>query len=99
MNEYKNDKKALTQWDDQRMVGDMLDTAKHIATSYGSFIIEGSNPQIRQILSTNMDETVCDQFQLFEQMQQRGWYQVKPAQQPDIQMAKQKFAQTKSQLL
>ena len=32
-------------------------------------------------------------------MQQRGWYQTKPAQQPDIQTAKQKFAQTKNQLM
>lgn len=72
MNEPMNGKKACTQWDDQRMLGDMLDTAKHIATTYGNYLIEGSNPQIREVFSTNMDETACDQFQIFEQMQQRG---------------------------
>jgi len=99
MNESMNGKRACAQWDDQRMLGDMLDTEKHIATMYGSYVIEGSNPQIRQVLSANMDETVCDQFRVFEQMQQRGWYQVKPAQQPDIQTARQKYTQTKGQLI
>jgi len=99
MNETMNGKKTCTQWDDQHMVGDLLDTAKHIASSYGNYIIEGSNPQIRQVLTTNMDEMLNDQFQIFEQMQQRGWYQTKPAQEPDVQTAKQKFTQQKGQLM
>ena len=46
-----------------------------------------------------MDATANDQFQIFQQMQQRGWYQTKAAQQQDVQQAKQKFAQQKQQLM
>lgn len=99
MNENMNGKQALASWDDQRMVTDLLDTARHIATEYGSYIIEGSNMQLRQLLTNNLNETYNDQFQIFEQMQQRGWYQTKPVQQPDLQTAKQKFTQTKGQLM
>lgn len=99
MNQNMNGKQACAKWDDQCMLGDLLDTAKHIATEYGSYIIEGSNAQVRQMLTHNMTETINDQFQIFEQMQQRGWYKTKPAQQPDIQTAKQKFTQTKNQLM
>ncbi len=94
-----NGKQACAQWDDQRMVGDLLDTTKHIATVYGSYIIEGSCPNLRQVMTANMNETLNDQFQIFQQMQQRGWYQTKPAQQPDIQAARQKFTQEKGQLM
>ncbi len=95
----QQNKQACTKWDDQRMMGDLLDTAKHLATEYGSYITEGSCPQLRQVLTNNMTEMLGDQFQIFQQMQQRGWYQTKPAQQNDIQQAKQKCTQEKSQLM
>ncbi len=99
MNQMNQNKQACESWDDRCMVSDLLDTAKHIATEYGSYIIEGSSQPLRQVLTTNLDETFNDQFQIFQQMQQRGWYQTKPAQQPDVQTAKQKFTQTKNQLM
>lgn len=94
-----NNKRACAQWDDRCMIDDLLETSKHIASEYSAYVVEGSNEGLRQVLSTNMDETICDQFQIWQQMQQRGWYQTKPAQPQDIQMAKQKFAQTKASLL
>jgi len=98
-NNMNSGKQACAQWDDQRMMGDLLDTAKHMATEYGSYILEGSCPQLRQVLTANMTEMLGDQYQIFQQMQQRGWYQPKPAQQPDIQAAKQKMNQEKSQMM
>lgn len=92
-------KQASANWNDERMMSDLLDTTKHIATQYGSLILEGSTKPLRKILTDNLDETLNDQFQIFEQVQQRGWYQTKAAQQPDVQTAKQKFTQTKCQLM
>lgn len=92
-------KQACNNWNDECMMSDLLDTTKHIATQYGSLILEGSTKPLRQILTDNLDETLNDQFQIFEQVQQRGWYQTKAAQQPDVQTAKQKFTQTKNQLM
>lgn len=94
-----NNKQACAQWNDEKMLGDLLDTEKHIASEYGNYVIEGSCQPFRQVLLTNLDETYTDQFQVFQQMQQRGWYPTKTAQQQDVQTAKQKFTQTKSQLM
>lgn len=90
---------ACASWDDRCMMSDLLDTAKHITDVYGSYVCEGSSDTLRQVLQTNMDETASDQFQIFQQMQQRGWYQPKAAQTQDVQQAKQKFAQQKQQLI
>ena len=101
-NQYMNtnmNKPASGKWDDKCMMEDLLDTAKHIAGQYSTNVLEGSTQQIRQILNTNMDQTINDQYQIFEQLNQRGWYPTKAAQQPDVQTAKQKFSQTKSQLM
>ena len=53
-----NGKQACASWDDRCMVNDMLDTAKHIATEYGSYIIEGSSEPLRQVLGKNLNETL-----------------------------------------
>ena len=99
MNPNMNSKPASGKWDDKCMMEDLLDTTKHIAEQYGANVLEGSTQQFRQILNTNMDQTINDQFQIFEQIQQRGWYPTKAAQQPDVQTAKQMFSQTRSQLM
>lgn len=95
----QNGNNACAQWDDRCMMTDLLDTAKHITEVYGAYVCEGSSDTLRQVLQNNMDATANDQFQIFQQMQQRGWYQTKVAQQQDVQQAKQKFAQQKQQLM
>ncbi len=92
-------KNACAQWDDRCMMTDLLDTAKHITEVYGAYVCEGSSDTLRQVLQSNMDATANDQFQIFQQMQQRGWYQTNAAQPQDVQQAKQKFAQQKQQLM
>ena len=99
MNQTMNSKPASCKWDDKCMMEDLLDTTKHIVEQYSQSVIEGSTQQLRQILNTNMDQTINDQYQIFEQLNQRGWYPTKAAQQPDVQTAKQMFSQTRSQLM
>lgn len=85
-------------WDDQRMINDLLSTEKHMAGEYGTLITEGSTQQFRDLLTHNMQTTLQDQFEVFTQMSNRGWYPTKPAQQPEIQTAKQKFAAMRNEL-
>ena len=98
-NQSMNSKPASHKWDDKCMMEDLLGTTKHIVEQYGTNVIEGSTQQLRQILNQNMDQTINDQYQIFEQLNQRGWYPTKAAQQPDVQAAKQMFSQTRSQLM
>ena len=88
-----------SSWDDQRMVGDLLATEKQLAGHYGQYVIEGSTQQFRDVLQQNMRDTLCDQFNVYQQMEQRGWYPLKPAPEPEIQTAKQKFMAMKNQLM
>ena len=89
MNNQNTNRNACAQWDDRCMMTDLLDTAKHITEVYGAYVCEGSSDTLRQVLQDNMDATANDQFQIFQQMQQRGWYQTKAAQQQDVQQATQ----------
>jgi len=86
-------------WDDQRMINDLLSTEKQLAGEYGMQIIEGSTQQFRDVLTQNHRDTLQDQFKVYQQMEQRGWYPLKPAPQPEIQTAKQKFMAMKNQLM
>lgn len=53
---------------------------------------------MRQVLNDAYLQMGQDQLQIFNLMQQNGWYQTKPAQQPDVQQAKQKYQQMRGTL-
>lgn len=86
---------SLGEWD---MVQDMLSCAKALADAYSVQTLEGSCPQLRQIMMENWSQTVTDQYAIFQAMQNKGWYQVKNAEQQEVAQAKQTFTQVKSQL-
>jgi spore coat protein CotF len=77
---------------------DLLTQEKYMITSYGSFIPEASSQDLRQVLRENLEGCVQDQFTVFDQMSQLGWYQTKDAQMPEVQAARQKFQQMKTQM-
>lgn len=87
------------QWTDQDMIGDLLAQEKQLIGMYGTMICEGSNQAMRQLLNNNMNAAIDSQFKIFQQMQQRGWYQTTNATPQDIQSAKQKTTQTKNQMM
>ena len=94
-----NQNTACSQWNDRCMMDDMMQTAKKLAVDYGTFICEGSTQPLRQVLTTNMDQLVQDQYQIFDQMRQRGWYQPAAAETQKIQQTRQRFTQQKNQLM
>lgn len=71
---------------------DILMQEKDIYKVYASFLPEAACPQLRSILQKNMDAIAKQQFTVFETMNAKGFYEVKPAQMPAIDQAKQKFA-------
>lgn len=86
------------QWTDQDMLGDLLALEKQITTNYGTYVCEGSCEPFRQVLTSNYEQSSQDQFHVFQQMSQRGWYQTKAAPTQDVQTAMQKSNQNKSQM-
>lgn len=83
---------------DQDRMQDLLSQEKSLISGYGTFIPEASNPELRTLLTDNFTGCVNSQFTVFEQMNRMGWYPTKPAPQPDVDAARQKFEQLKGQL-
>lgn len=89
---------GATQLKDKDMLEDMLTLEKHIAGVYNTGVTEASCQNLRQVLTANMEETLQDQFSTFNEMYQRGFYQVKQANPQDVSTAQQKYQQMQSQM-
>ena len=76
---------------DQEMAFDLLYQEKALLANIASEVLEASQPGMRQVLNDCYMQIGQDQLSIFNQMQQQGWYPVKPAQPQDVQTAKQKY--------
>ena len=83
---------------DRDRLEDLLSQEKYLINAYGTFVPEATCPQLRQVLTANLTDCIQNQYTLFDQMNQMGWYPVKPAPTQDIDAARQKFAQMKQQM-
>lgn len=86
------------QFEEKDMTQDLLASAKALADSYSILTQETACPQLRQLMMENWNQTITDQYTIFDAMRQRNWYQVKDAPPQEIQTAKQQFTQMKNQL-
>jgi len=85
-------------WTDEDIIADILTTEKTMVNFYGAGACETTCQNLRQVLVDNMGRTVSDQYQVFDQMRQRNWYPVKNAPPQEVQDAKNKYGQMKSQI-
>ena len=76
---------------DQDLAFDLLYQEKALLSNIASEVMESSQPGMRQVLNDCYMQIGQDQLDIFNQMQQQGWYPVKPAQPQDVQAAKQKY--------
>lgn len=83
---------------EQEIINDLLTSEKQIISAYNTGITETSCPNLRQHLTKCLTDSQEIQFQIFNSMHQRGWYQTKPAPGQDVQNAKTKYNQMKSEL-
>ncbi len=83
---------------DQDKIADLLAEEKYLIGGYGTFIPEAACPQLRQVLTQNLTECVQNQYAIFDQMNQLGWYPTKDAPVADVNAAREKFQQMQQQL-
>jgi len=83
---------------DQDRMEDLLAQEKYLIDGYSTFIPEATCPELRQVLTDNMNGCCSSQYAVFDKMRQLGWYTGKNAPQAEIDEAKQKFSQMKQQL-
>jgi len=83
---------------EQEIMTDDLNTEKRSSTCYSSYLAEATCQQLRQELNQIINENQQVQYEIFDNMQKRGWYQPKNAQLNEIQQSVQKHGQIKQSL-
>lgn len=69
-----------------------LSTTKHMAESLNTFALEAQNDNLRRDYLTILGDVHSEGKQLFDLMQQKGYYSVKNATPQDIAQAKSTFS-------
>ncbi len=83
---------------EQDMMSDALNTEKLSISSYGSYLAEATCPQLRGEINQILSENQQIQYEIFDSMRQRGWYQTKNVQMNEVQQAVQKLGQMKPEI-
>lgn len=89
-----NNNAAMTETE---LLTDLLGTEKQLVKEYAGNTTESACPSLRQLLIANLTECSQDQYQIFDQMRQRGLYPIKDAQTQNVTAAKQTIQELKRQ--
>lgn len=76
---------------DKELMNDSIASQKMIESTYNTYANECVNPSLRSDFLNILKEEHDIQADLFSEVQKRGWYQTKPADQNEIAQSKQKF--------
>ncbi len=83
---------------EQDLLNDLLNQEKQMVTSYATYITEASCHNLRKLLSNQLSQTSHDQYQVFEQMRDKGYYQGKDASDQEVQQVKNNFKAMQDEL-
>lgn len=78
-------------FEDKDMLDDALSSQKFITEIYNTYANECSTPALKTEFMNILNEEHQIQFDVFGEMQKRGWYKVEQADQTKVNQAKQKF--------
>lgn len=83
---------------EKELMNDLLMSEKQVSSAYTMGITESSCANLRNLLTRCEQNIFRTQEELFNAMNQRGWYSIKKASAQDIQMMKDKYNQIKNEL-
>ncbi len=83
---------------DREIMDDILSSQKHITGVYNTFSNECVNEQLQSDMLNILNDEHGMQFDIFSDMQKRGWYSPATAEQQKITEAKTKFQNISTQL-
>ncbi len=70
----------------------VLNETKHMSESLNTYILEATDEKLRRDYMTVLGDLYSQEKQVFDLMQQQGYYNVKNANPQDIAQAKNKFS-------
>lgn len=79
------------QLTEQEIVTDLLTSEKHITSTVNTFITETTCNNLRQNLKSILNEEHSIHENLYNIMNQKGWYPTSDAQPQDVQKTKDRF--------
>ena len=90
----------MNNWNltDREIMDDVLTSQKHITGVYNKFSNECVNQQLQADMMTILKEEHNMQFDVFSDMQKRGWYSPAAAEQQKVTETKTKFQGIATQL-
>lgn len=85
------------QMSDRDHLNDILTLEKYLTSSYNTALNELQNPALHQTVQTILNDVHGQQFQMFNEMWENGWYKIKAANQQEISQTHQQFSNYRSQ--
>lgn len=82
---------------DKEMLHDSLSSQKEITGVYNTYTNECASTALRNEMLNILQDEHAIQADIFEEMQKRGWYPLKQADEQQIQTAKSKFTSQSAQ--
>ncbi len=86
----------MNTFDDQAKMTDALNTQKAITEDYNHYAGECATKKRKDKLMKILSEEHDMQFEIFSEMQKRGWYEPKPAPQQKVCEACKQFEEKES---
>ena len=83
-------------FDEEARMTDLLNSQKHITGVYNSCLCETETEAVKSCLSGILMEEHRIQEEIFNKMQQKGWYQTEKAEEAKLMEAKMKESSTAS---
>ena len=77
-----------TTYSDKEKIADALMTQKFVTGNYNSFANECAHPEVKRLALELLSDEHVIQHEIFTEMQNHGWYEVKAATEAAIQQAK-----------
>ncbi|MBQ9131595.1 MAG: spore coat protein [Clostridia bacterium] len=84
--------KQPVAFDEEQRMTDLLSTQKFLTGAYNSYYCEAATGAVKNCLSSILQDEHRIQEEVFNEMNNRGWYPLEQAEEAKINSAKQKFA-------
>jgi spore coat protein CotF len=88
----------MADFTEQELLDDLLTCEKNLLNLYNTAVIESSTTELRDLFKHNMAQCMDDQFSVWKQMHSLGYYPTKPADQAELNTARQKFSNIQSNM-
>lgn len=86
------DIECLAKFDDRAKLTDLLSSQKYITFGYNTYLNECETSSVRSCIANILKDEHDIQFEIFSDMQSRGWYEPCKAEDNKVTKAQNKFS-------